>query len=1427
LGAAGILLPLVLLLLLGFSLLGRGQNFTLQAADEAQLRSLAETGLDLFMPIILDGGTADSAEGVVFRDYNANGARDAREPGVPGIIVSAYNDSGFKAGSTITGADGQYALYLPANKEYRLEFTSIPDYLQPGAVGKATDATVAFITAPSSNVDVGLNNPADYCQQNPELGSACYIFGDQRQELPALVSFHNRAGSTALDDTFTPPGESPYDDANNAVPGIQPHPIEAYTQEIGPTNGLAFQRSANVLFAGAFMKRHTGFGPDGTGAIYRIDRSANKVTVYADLNAIFGANTAGADPHDSSGMSDVSQILNFYFHDPSFDEVSKISLGDVEITEDEKHLYTVNLADRMLYRIPVRNEASPGFSSGDIDRFTMPTLPGCALADTRPFALGIQDGVLYAGIVCTAQSTQQAGDMHAYVYSFDGSNFNPQPVLDFPLNYTRACADRVPGAPECGVQQGNSDADWNPWVGEFGQLLAKSDTDTSSNQGRRWTIYPQPLLTDIEFANGYMIIGLRDRNGDLIGNGAGDPRRANGDPIGFPPAMSGPNNQYLTVGAGDILSAAPDPDRPGRWKLENNASVGNLPPTDGANNGNGPGNGEYFFDESFAVVNDNRPRHSEVAQGGLTNIPGQGDALTTAFNPVPIEDEANYFDGGIIWLSAQDGTRSRSYRVFAGDPPPSLPLGPIDETAFLQGKNNGLGDLEVFCDPAPLEIGDRVWFDADKNGIQDPGEQPLAGVSVKLYAPDMTTLLATAVTDAGGNYYFSNASSGPLSGDFAVYGVDLQPNTTGYKLRIDLSQPAIADNNYVLTKPNADGHTDNNNKTDLRDSDAITSGQNAEIMFDTTGPGHNNHTLDFGFVAHVAVGNRVWLDDGKGDGGVADDGIVNGDEMGIGEVEVQLYPGTGVSGTPLKTTTTRAEAGAEGCYLFDDLQPGDYIIHIPASQFAEGSALHNLTSSSPQGGDTPDDDNVDENGQNTPVNGGISSTVINLTVGAEPTNEPSRSLCASSQPDANENMTVDFGFTTPVPGIGIIKYTNGQDANRPILPGVPQIPIGQPVTWTYEVTNSGNVPFAKEDVVVMDSRGVVPVFDSVIHGNDDDTLDPGEIWLYKATGTAADVGLPEPDPVPTLWGVDEQQNAIFSVDDYNKIGSGAAAAGLTIYGPLRYTNLDGVTQDVGKHIGSFSIDNDNVAYMAYNKNLDPGGGLPLLKAPVLMKFDLDNVQPVGDNTVQVIGSIPIPGFDITASVDDNISGMSFDPTTGKLYALYRVTDGPAPDKLLLVSKVDASLIADLGEMRNDTLGVITEDGEALEFDRNGNLYVSDNWTDRLYLVDQQTAQVISVVDNNQLGGLTGIGLSLKTEGLAWDPLSDTMAATDDTNDLFYIQTLENGNNVSLGSLPGLLDVEAIDFLISCYMNVGKVTATVTVGDVSASVSDTDPSHYCN
>jgi len=77
------------------------------------------------------------------------------------------------------------------------------------------------------------------------------------------------------------------------------------------------------------------------------------------------------------------------------------------------------------------------------------------------------------------------------------------------------------------------------------------------------------------------------------------------------------------------------------------------------------------------------------------------------------------------------------------------------------------------------------------------------------------------------------------------------------------------------------------------------------------------------------------------------------------------------------------------------------------------------------------------------------------------------------------------------PQIAIDKVTNGADGQ--------DIIFGTPITWTYTVTNPGNVPLS--DVTVTDDKGVVPVYQSG-DTNGDDKLDTDETWIYTASGSA-------------------------------------------------------------------------------------------------------------------------------------------------------------------------------------------------------------------------------------------------------------------------------------------------------------------------------------
>jgi PKD repeat protein/sugar lactone lactonase YvrE len=75
-------------------------------------------------------------------------------------------------------------------------------------------------------------------------------------------------------------------------------------------------------------------------------------------------------------------------------------------------------------------------------------------------------------------------------------------------------------------------------------------------------------------------------------------------------------------------------------------------------------------------------------------------------------------------------------------------------------------------------------------------------------------------------------------------------------------------------------------------------------------------------------------------------------------------------------------------------------------------------------------------------------------------------------------------------GIAIRVYTNSEDANT--APG-PLVPVGDPVLWTYTVTNTGNCVLTS--VAVVDDRGVTVTCPK-------STLSVGESMTGTATGTA-------------------------------------------------------------------------------------------------------------------------------------------------------------------------------------------------------------------------------------------------------------------------------------------------------------------------------------
>ncbi|MEZ4866465.1 MAG: SdrD B-like domain-containing protein [Caldilineaceae bacterium] len=897
--------------------------------------------------------------GTVFRDYNANGVQDALEPGIGGMVVTAYDANGGSA-SCETPTTGQYGINPAGAYPVRLEFT-LPasgelDFLHPGATNGAAQTSVIFVDAATSGLAVGFNNPGQYCgaSPSPTIATSCFVFGEQNdnaagvnKDMDVLVSFPYTAGST---------------DLTNDAAMRTPSPTHiAAAKELGSVWGLAWDPQSERLYAAAFMKRHAGFGPNGPGAIYRI------TTAGASLFYDFGT-AAGADPHpqptDSclSPQDNTTSNFNCWLYDTNaFDAVGGVAFGDLDIADNFKTLYTVNLNTKALLAIPIDNPANTVATA-------LPTPTNCPATDVRPFGIGINDGKVYVGAVCSGESTQDISQLRGYVYAFANGSFATTPVLEFSFGYDR----------------GDNNLQWAYWLNST-TFDPNNPNDTRQLDGK----WAQPWITDIVFDRGDMILGIRDRNGDLFGVVAGGP-----DP--------NDSNRYTAISRGDILRACANGS--GSWTLESNGACGGVI-TGGAGDGQGPGGGEYYFnDEQFSHP------HRETSVGSLVQIAGLPDVVTTAYSPIEIATAGS--DGGIKWFNNSTAATSRGYVVYDGS----------GEVALFD-KANGLGDLEAYCPAAPLEIGNRVWQDTNGNGVQDPTEPGLDDVTVQLYNDGV--LIGTTVTANGGQYIFDNSNvtqNGATgirpvtfcnAGDPSAYEIYI-PNATGAQ-----QQAALA--NLTLTTVDSDATTNG----DLRDSDGTAAGTDVIYTIpcaDIQGAGWNNHTYDFGFAPPivqaepVAIGNFVFLD-------ANNNGRFDTGDSGLDGVAMQLL----VAGqsTPISTTTT----ASGGFYQFDTLQPGDYQVCVAAGNFGAGQVLAGYTSSTGAGTDETTDQSGDENGIDnaSPAASGICSNFFSLQPNSEVTGEDQSSYTGTLDDD-NVNFTDDFGFVAPAPvelvAIGNVVFTD-------------------------------------------------------------------------------------------------------------------------------------------------------------------------------------------------------------------------------------------------------------------------------------------------------------------------------------------------------------------------------------------------------------------
>lgn len=352
--------------------------------------------------------------GAIFQDYNGDGFRNnnatpdqpAIDTPVAGVTVRVYNSAGQEVGAAVSGADGAYQITVSGSGPLRVEFSDLPAGLTQGissassqsdatdpAWGETTSgASTQFVLGDGAhNVNLPLMSAQNYCQANPDLVTNRFVLSKE------VLNANTDAEPSLLDFPYTASGNTLY-----------PRQLEIQQGVIGATWGLAYARETAQIYAGAYFKRFAPLGVGGSGAIYRVTRqpAPGQATLFADLNTLFGPNTAGPDLHGFSLFKDYREDAATGLN--TFDAVGKTALGGLAMAADESKLYAINLFDRQLYELPLNVTPTAANSRRVPVPLNQNTLPAQAcsnpVSDIRPFALEYHEGKLYVGMVCSGES---------------------------------------------------------------------------------------------------------------------------------------------------------------------------------------------------------------------------------------------------------------------------------------------------------------------------------------------------------------------------------------------------------------------------------------------------------------------------------------------------------------------------------------------------------------------------------------------------------------------------------------------------------------------------------------------------------------------------------------------------------------------------------------------------------------------------------------------------------------------------------------------------------------------------------------------------------------------------------------------------------------------------------------------------------------
>ncbi len=995
--------------------------------------------------------SSNTVSGRVFQDFASNGVFDtavtvgqATDIGVGGIEVAAYDSTGARVGSVTTTSDGTYVLPVSGNvgAQLRVEFT-IPSSgplaaFRSSFAGTDSGTSIQFVSIGATNIDYAINVPGEYCQNNPNLSVSRLCAGATPQIPNAPSAWVTRYDLGPFNTTHG--YGSTFDTAYNNWDATK----AATQSQTGSILGMAWDQQTKRVYHSAYIRRQALMyevnGEPVPGAIFMTVPQGTTATegvsgatsFLVDLETLLVGNqfsnpsTAGPgyiptnsarkiqfmqnSPVDGGAENDGVDSDLVAGHVGVFEEVGKAGIGDIA-ADGNGNLYVVSLYDKNLYKVVLPSSGAPTSmtSLGDITNGV-----NCTNGQGRPFSVKLWRGALYLGVVCDGED------------DFDSAN--PQVVANTNLSFTIRKYDLTTstwsnffgphplnstgriqkGSPQSGASwERPTYMAWNPWTNTYANTFDANGTPD-------YSIRPQPMLSEIEFdRDGSMILAFRDRNGDIMGTWESEAPDGSSTPFAI---ASGDMYRVCRTGLGYLPSDYTFEGVAGCQPTPTPAHLSNT--TDATRQGI-----EYYWGDYWWQIG--QGGHGETSSGLISQTPGFPDLFTTAFDPNGLSGDAKtWFSGGVRSLWNATGGPSEFPNAGSGVlfyVSEGTNIAQMRTGGFL--KVNGMSDIEALCDQAPLQIGNRIWIDTDRDGIQDADETPVAGVTVRLYASDGVTLLGTAITDVKGTYYFASNVTEAATGTGDNVGGGIAPGSA-YVIRLDNASDFTGSGPlapYVLTKTAAtDSATDLDTSVD---NNAALVNAYPELTTEILQAGVNDHTYDIGFYnplvasgpTPVGMGNYTWIDTNKN--GIQDQG-----EPPLRGVGVTLYNPDGSVAKNLDGGAATAITDANGYYFIDNLAAGSYyaVFTLPSG--------YRFTTRSSSGSTSANDSNPDSTTGRTPV----------FTIGTSVTGDTVADTDAKTKA-VWVNPTIDAGVI-PIGSVSVGNFVwrdvNGDGLQGPIDRGV-------------------------------------------------------------------------------------------------------------------------------------------------------------------------------------------------------------------------------------------------------------------------------------------------------------------------------------------------------------------------------------------------------